>query len=52
MHAIVHRADVQDRDGAFGAGDLVGFHPFLLKLVADGGYRGAKFRAAQRRFEP
>ena len=49
MHAIVHAADIQDRDG----GELVmatlfGLYPFLLKLYADGGYQGAKFQSALR----
>jgi hypothetical protein len=41
LHAIVHRADIQDRDG----GNLVranffGMFPFLKKLFPDGGYHG------------
>ena len=47
IHAIVHAADIQDRDG----GELVmatmfGMYPFLLKLYADGGYQGPRFRDA------
>ena len=46
MHAIVHAADVQDRDGgALLMASLFGVFPFLLKLYADGGYQGPKFRA-------
>ena len=50
IHAIVHAADIQDRDG----GELVmatlfGMFPFLLKLYADGGYQGPLFRAAVRK---
>jgi transposase len=47
MHAIVHAADVQDRDGgALVMATLFGLYPFLLKLYADGGYQGAGFQAA------
>jgi hypothetical protein len=43
MHAIVHAADIQDRDGgALLMTTLFGLHPFLLKLYADGGYQGAR----------
>ena len=45
MHAIVHAADIQDRDGGVLAmATLFGLYPFLLKLYADGGYRGATFQ--------
>ena len=47
MHAIVHGADVQDRDGGvLLMATLFGLHPFLLKLYADGGYQGAQFQDA------
>lgn len=47
MHAIVHAADIQDRDGgALVMATLFGLYPFLLKLYADGGYQGAKFQNA------
>jgi transposase len=47
MHAIVHGADVQDRDGGvLLMATLFGLYPFLLKLYADGGYQGAQFQAA------
>ena len=43
MHAIVHGADIQDRDGgALLMATLFGAFPFLLKLYADGGYQGAE----------
>ena len=50
MHALVHAADIQDRDG----GELVmatlfGLYPFLMKLYADGGYQGPEFRRAVAR---
>jgi transposase len=45
MHAIVHRADIQDRDGGMLVmATLFGFYPFLLKLYADGGYQGVAFQ--------
>jgi len=47
MHAIVHRADIQDRDGgALVMATLFGLYPFLLKLYADGGYQGPVFQDA------
>ena len=50
LHAVVHAADVQDRDGGvLLMATLFGLHPFLLKLYADGGYQGPQFRAGLRR---
>ena len=50
MHALVHSADVQDRDGgALVMATLFGLYPFLLKLYADGGYSGAAFQRAVKR---
>ena len=50
LRAIVHAADVQDRDGGvLLMSTLFGLFPFLLKLYADGGYQGAKFQQALRR---
>ena len=47
LHAIVHAADIQDRDGgAILMATLFGLYPFLLKLYADGGYQGPVFQAA------
>jgi transposase len=47
MCAIVHAADVQDRDGGvILMAALFGLYPFLLKLYADGGYQGAAFQKA------
>ena len=47
LHAIVHAADIQDRDGgALLLATLFGMFPFLLKLYADGGYQGAEFQQA------
>lgn len=50
MHAIVHAADLQDRDGgALVMATLFGLYPFLLKLYADGGYQGPIFRRALKK---
>src|SRR6202140_98683 len=44
LHALVHSADIQDRDGGvLVMATLFGLHPFLLKLYADGGYQGKSF---------
>ena len=49
MQAIVHAADIQDRDGGVMLmATLFGLYPFLLKLYADGGYQGAGFRTAMK----
>jgi transposase len=46
MQAIIHAADIQDRDGGvLLMGTLFGLYPFLLKLYADSGYQGPKFQA-------
>ena len=48
--AILHAADVQDRDGGvLLMGTLFGLYPFLLKLYADGGYQGPRFQQGLRR---
>jgi putative transposase len=53
MHAIVHPADIQDRDGgAMLMATLFGAFPFLTRLFADGGYRGARFQSAVARILP
>jgi hypothetical protein len=45
MHALVHAADIQDRDGGVVVmTTLFGLYPFLLKLYADGGYQGQAFQ--------
>ena len=50
LHAIVHSADIQDRDGgAMLMATLFGLHPFLLKLYADGGYQGPVFQKAMKK---
>ncbi len=53
MHALVHGADIQDRDGGgLVLATLFGMFPFLKKLFADGGYQGPQFRAAQKKALP
>ena len=50
MHALVHSAGIQDRDGgALVIATLFGLYPFLLKLYADGGYSGEAFQKAAKR---
>lgn len=49
MHAIVHAADIHDRDG----GVLLmatpfDLYPFLIKLYADGGYQGPQLQTGLR----
>jgi transposase len=47
MRAIVHAADIQDRDGgALLMATLFGAFPFLTRLFADGGYQGPQFKDA------
>ena len=46
MQAIVHAADIQERDGGvLLMSSLFGLFPFLLRLYADSGYQGPKFQA-------
>ena len=47
LHAIVHAANIQDRDGGgLLIATLFGLHPFLTKLYADAGYQGPRFADA------
>src|SRR6202521_5072896 len=53
LHAIVHPADVQDRDGAILVmATLFGMFPFLKTLFADGGYQGSEFSTALAKVRP
>ena len=53
LHAIVHPADIQDRDGGiFLLATLFGMYPFLKKLFADGGYQGPEFQKALTKILP
>ena len=53
LHAIVHPADIQDRDGGILVmATLFGMFPFLKTLFADGGYQGPQFAKAIARVLP
>ena len=53
MQAIVHAADIQDRDGGvLLMAALFGAYPFLLKLYADSGYTGPRFQQGLGRVSP
>jgi len=48
--ALVHSADIQDRDGGvLLMATMFGLFPFLIKLYADGGYQGPQFQEGLRR---
>jgi transposase len=50
LHAVVHSASIQDREGGvLVMATLFGMFPFLRKLYADGGYQGPAFQAALKR---
>lgn len=47
LHAILHSAGIQDRDGGITLlSTLRGLFPFLQKLFADSAYQGPVFREA------
>ncbi|QYE33572.1 IS5 family transposase (plasmid) [Polymorphobacter sp. PAMC 29334] len=47
VHAVVHGADIQDRDGApLVLADVITRFPWLRHVFADGGYAGDKLRGA------
>ena len=53
LHAIVHPADIQDRDGGILLlATLFGMYPFLQKLIADRGYQGPEFQKALAKILP
>jgi putative transposase len=53
LHAIVHPADIQDRDGGILLlATLFGMYPFLKKLFVDGGYQGPDFQKALTKILP
>src|SRR6202790_4606559 len=53
LHAIVHAADVQDRDGGIMLlATMFGMHPFLKKLFADAAYQGPAFHTSLARVLP
>lgn len=50
VHAVIHTADIQDRDGApLGLSEIVSRFPWLRHVFADGGYAGTKLKDALRR---
>lgn len=53
LHAIVHPADIQDRDGGvLVLATLFGLFPVLRRLFADGGYQGPRFQGAVAKILP
>jgi len=53
LHAIVHGADIQDRDGGIMLlATMFGMHPFLKKLFADAAYQGPVFHNGLARVLP
>jgi hypothetical protein len=47
LHAVIHPADIQDRDGGILVmATLFGLFPFLQKLFTDGGYQSPQFATA------
>lgn len=50
VHAVIHTADIQDRDGApLVLAEVIKRFPWLRHVFADGGYAGDKLRQALRR---
>ena len=50
VHALIHAADIQDRDGApLVLAEIVSRFPWLHHVFADGGYAGTKLKDALRR---
>ncbi len=53
LHAIVHPANIQDRDGGILLlATLFGMYPFLQTLFADAGYQGRQFHNALKQILP
>jgi len=53
LHAIVHPADIQDRDGGILLLEtLFGQYPFLKRLFADSAYQGPVFQTALDKILP
>lgn len=50
VHAVIHTADIQDRDGApLVLAEILNRFPWLRHIFADGGYAGDKLKDALRR---
>lgn len=53
LHAVVHPANIQDRDGGILVlSELFGLFPFLKKLFADGAYAGPIFKTELAKILP
>jgi len=53
LHAIVHPAEIQDRDGGILLlTTLFGMYPFLKKVFADAAYQGPRFDKALAKVLP
>ena len=53
LHAIVHPANTQDRDGGIALlTSLANRFPLLAKLFADGAYQGPQFREGVAKLRP
>ena len=53
LHAVVHPADIQDRDGGILLlSTLFGMFPFLERLFADSAYAGPVFHGALTKILP
>lgn len=53
LHAVVHLADVQDRDGGILLlATLFGMYPFLQTLFADAAYQSRQFDTARKAVLP
>ena len=53
LHADVHSADIQDRDGGIALlATLFGQFPFLTKLIGDSAYAGPVFEGALAKILP
>jgi putative transposase len=53
LHAIVHPANIQDRDGGILLlSTLLGRYPFLKTRFADAGYQGPQFQKAKAKILP
>jgi len=53
VHAIVHSASIQDRDGGISLlASMKGLFPFLEKLFADSAYQGPLFAKALAKILP
>jgi transposase len=53
LHAIVHPADIQDRDGGvLVLATLFDLFPFLRRLFADSAYQGPQFQSAVAKILP